>query len=263
MLLDSLRMMIRGDSVEFMDIVIQIIASLIVIFLVLPIHEFAHGWMANKLGDPTARLSGRLTLNPAASIDPLGALAILFVGFGWGKPVPVNPLYFRNRRRGMALTAMAGPLSNLLAAFVASFLSNLLFFITTVTGNYSMLFENSVVFYIWTLISYFIDISISLAVFNLIPIPPLDGSKILMSFLPDRVNFWIMNNQRFMMPLLLVLIYVGVLDMPIAIVSALFGEIIYFVSDIPFLLLTIVSALFGENTYFVSDIPFMLHGLII
>lgn len=115
MLFSVIRSLFSGGSVDFMSILMQIVAVLFVIFCILPLHEFAHGWVAYKLGDNTAKYQGRLTFNPIASVDPLGALFLLLFGFGWAKPVPVNPNNFKNPKRGMAITALAGPVSNLLA----------------------------------------------------------------------------------------------------------------------------------------------------
>lgn len=109
MLFSVLRSLFSGGSVDFMSILMQIVAVLFVIFCILPLHEFAHGWVAYKLGDNTAKYQGRLTFNPIASVDPLGALFLLLFGFGWAKPVPVNPNNFKNPKRGMAITALAGP----------------------------------------------------------------------------------------------------------------------------------------------------------
>ncbi|MBP3706233.1 MAG: site-2 protease family protein, partial [Clostridia bacterium] len=117
---------ILSGGLSFEALVPGILASLIVIFLTLPIHEFAHGFVANKLGDPTARYQGRLTLNPMAHIDYLGALCILLVGFGWAKPVPINSYYFKKPKRDIALTALAGPVSNLIMALVVTLLRNIL-----------------------------------------------------------------------------------------------------------------------------------------
>ena len=123
MLLDVL----FADELSWSNIIYSIIASLIVIFLTLPIHEFAHGFVAHKLGDPTAKNMGRLTLNPMAHFDLMGALGILLLGIGWAKPVQVNARYYKNPKWGMALVSLAGPLSNIIVAFVVLFLHYLIY----------------------------------------------------------------------------------------------------------------------------------------
>ena len=114
---------------SFIDIIACIISSAIVVFVTLPIHEYAHGYAAYKLGDPTARYQGRLTLNPLAHLDYIGSLMILFIGFGYAKPVPVDSRYFNNPKRDMAITAFAGPLSNLVLSFISCFISNAIVFV--------------------------------------------------------------------------------------------------------------------------------------
>lgn len=114
----------NGQGISMATVIAQLLASLFVVFLILPFHEFAHGWAANKLGDPTAKYAGRLTLNPLASFDAIGTLGILLFGIGWAKPVPVNPRNFKNPKKDMALTAFAGPLANLLASLISGILLN-------------------------------------------------------------------------------------------------------------------------------------------
>ena len=146
-----------------------------VLLFALVFHEFSHGWVANKLGDPTAKYSGRLTLNPIAHLDMMGSLMILFVGFGWAKPVPVNSRYLANPRTDMMKIAFAGPASNLLLAFIAGTFIRF-------TGNLGPLSS---------MLMMFTQINIMLAVFNMIPIPPLDGSQIFSGLMvrknPDLV----------------------------------------------------------------------------
>lgn len=139
-------------------------------------HELAHGWAAYWMGDPTAKMMGRLSLNPLKHLDPIGTLMLFFVGFGWAKPVPVNFQNLRNKRMGLILVSSAGVLTNLLLAILAILGSHLV----PVYSNKAL----ATVFY------YLIRINIVLAVFNLIPIPPLDGSKILMGFLPARYQYY-------------------------------------------------------------------------
>lgn len=147
-----------------------------VVLMAITFHELAHGWVANKLGDPTPKVQGRLTLNPISHLDPLGALLLLVAGFGWAKPVEVNPYYFRgDRQKGMMLVALAGPMANILIAFLGAVIFNYL-------GGYGKL---TYIFF-----SNLVIINIYLAAFNLLPVPPLDGSKILAGLLPkSSLNF--------------------------------------------------------------------------
>jgi Zn-dependent protease len=175
--------------------------------LSLTFHEFSHGWVAYKLGDPTAKEAGRLSLNPLVHLDPLGTIAMLLLRFGWAKPVPVNSMYFKNRKRDMAITAAAGPISNLLLAFICLF-----FFYTTVfilpTGKLNtMLQKFSIIM---------VSLNVGLAVFNLLPISPLDGSKILYAVLPNSTYFKIMRYEKYFMPVLFILLWTGLLSGPIS-----------------------------------------------
>ncbi|MBR5826549.1 MAG: site-2 protease family protein [Clostridia bacterium] len=210
------------------DTLLAIFASLFVIFCVLPVHEYAHAITAYKLGDKTAKFKGRLTMNPLAHIDPIGAIMILLVGFGYAKPVPVNMRNFpRNKRKiYMGITALAGPLSNILMAFIMTICYCLFF--KLYMESFSSMYYNLCVFF-----SYASIINISLAVFNLIPIPPLDGSRIMNAVLPDKYYYKIMQYERYIMIALFVLIYIGILDKPLSIaVSAVSDGLIKIASAI-------------------------------
>ena len=177
------------------------------VLISLSFHELCHGYVAWRLGDPTAKDAGRLTLNPLAHMDPLGTLCMLIFRFGWAKPVPVNVMYFKDRKKGMAITAAAGPISNLLLAFVclALFVPALVYVGSTVVGGY---FTNFL--YIMVMIN------VGLAVFNLLPISPLDGSKILYAVLPNHIYFSIMRYERYFQPILFLLLWTGLLSRPIS-----------------------------------------------
>lgn len=161
-------------------------------------HELAHGYVAYRLGDPTAKHLGRLSLNPLKHLDPLGTLMLFIVGFGWAKPVPVNFSYIRDYRKGMILVSSAGIIANMILAFLALFLYSLL-----------NLPQSSM---LGLMLYYFAKINIILAAFNLIPIPPLDGSKILLGFSPASVQAILLRLERFGLLIVMALLYFGVLD---------------------------------------------------
>lgn len=213
---------LRGAS--GIEIAILFLARLFVVFCTLPVHEYAHAFVADKLGDKTAKLSGRLTLNPMAHIDILGAIMILFVGFGYAKPVPVNPRNFKNPKKGMALTALAGPFSNILMAVVFMFLSNVL----SLFG--SSLFVQA--FYVF--FSFAASINIGLAVFNLIPIPPLDGSRVLELLIPDKYYYKFAQYERYIVIVIFGLIVFGVLDAPLAFLQNHLYSALNYIVSLPF-----------------------------
>jgi Zn-dependent protease len=153
----------------------------------LTVHEYAHGYAAYKMGDPTAKLAGRLTLNPIPHLDLLGTAMLFLVHFGWAKPVPINPAYFRDRRKGIIYTSFAGPLANIIVAFLFGLILRFVF----VPNLLNPSFSGGLIQIIHLIIFYAVFINLILAFFNLIPIPPLDGSHILKYLLPSqaRVNF--------------------------------------------------------------------------
>lgn len=188
---------------EVMQAVLFVLSGCFVVFVCAPIHELAHGYVAYKLGDNTAKREGRLTFNPIAHIDPIGMIMILLLGFGYAKPVPVNMRNFKNPKSGMALTALAGPVSN----FIMAFISIMLTYTFAYFNNGSMLFQILILFFYFSAF-----INVSLGVFNLIPIPPLDGSKILAGVLPNRIYYKYMMYERYIMIALIVIMMSGILS---------------------------------------------------
>lgn len=210
MLIDMLRNLFNGQPVGFVSIISQILATLFVIFCILPLHEFAHAWAAERLGDRTARYSGRLTLNPLVSFDPFGALFLLLFGFGWAKPVPIDSRNFKNPKRDTALTALAGPLSNFLAAWLGA-----LIYFGLIVGLQRLPDLVNDFF------GAYIMINVALAVFNLIPLPPLDGSKILGAFLSNKALYQYYRYQNIIMMIAFVVLFSGLLDAPIMMLERL------------------------------------------
>lgn len=220
-----------GRHVDVWTVAAQVLSILFIIFCILPLHELAHGWVANKLGDPTAKRAGRLTLNPLASIEPIGALALLLFGFGWAKPVPVQPGFFKNPKRGMALTALAGPVSNLLAALAGA----LAYCVVVAFAPY-----NAFVYFIIALLSYYVWVNVVLAIFNLIPIPPLDGSRIIGAFLSDRFLAAYYRYQNYSMIFLFLFLFL----------------------DNKFEILTPIENFVSQGIFTIASFPFRLAGVL-
>ena len=197
------------------DILLYVIPALICITL----HELAHGYVADRLGDHTARDAGRLSLNPIRHMDWMGMLMMVIFHFGWAKPVPVNMSRFENPKRGMAVTALAGPMMNVLITVVFLFLYGLLF--KTLGGEGFVLQTIYLTAYL----------SISLAIFNLIPISPLDGSKVLFSVLPDRQYAALMRYERYGMILMLLLVASGVLGRPLSTACSWVFSKLFFIAE--------------------------------
>lgn len=185
------------DFGSMLDMVLRLAAVL----LCLTVHETCHGLAAYALGDPTARRAHRLSLNPLRHIDWFGLLMMFAAGFGWAKPVPVNPNYFKKPKQGMALTALAGPVSNFLVALLTLLAAR----IFCDVAAYSETNQRILDFLLMVAV-----LSIGLGLFNLVPIPPLDGSKVLFAVLPDRAYDWLMRNERYGMLLLFALVFFDV-----------------------------------------------------
>ena len=183
--------------------------SALAVLIVLTIHEYSHAYAAYKLGDPTAKNEGRLTVNPLRHIDPLGFVMIVLFGFGWAKPVPVRLQWFEKPKRDFALTAAAGPIANLLLALFGVLLYGIF------GAAYYFSDESVILWYFFNFSVNFIYLNVGLAVFNLIPVPPLDGSRIVMSFLPNRIYFNILKYERVIMAVLFAVVALGIIDKPL------------------------------------------------
>lgn len=185
------------DFVSMGDAVLRVLS----VFICLVIHETSHGFAAYKLGDPTAKQMHRLSLNPLRHIDWFGLAMMFVMGFGWAKPVPVDMRYFKKPKQGMAVTALAGPVSNFILAIVLLFISKAIYLYTDYTPMWNIVYK----FLLSTAV-----LSIGLGLFNLLPIPPLDGSKILAVLLPNHTYLQLMQYERYGMILLIVLVLSGV-----------------------------------------------------
>lgn len=177
-----------------MNVIMEYVLIGISILIALVFHELAHGYISHKLGDPTPSRDGRLTLNPMAHLDLFGTICMIVFHFGWAKPVQINSQYYKNRKLGTVLVSLAGPCMNFILALIGTIL------ITLLPETVFSLF-----------LYYFISINTSLGVFNLIPIPPLDGSKVLGAVLPEKIYFGYMRYEQYGMFLLMILLMTGVL----------------------------------------------------
>ncbi len=204
------------NGFDFGDLIVYLFSMAFVVFCTMPVHEYAHALVATKLGDQTPRLQGRLTLNPMAHISPIGALMILFVGFGYAKPVGVNARNFKDPKKGMALVALAGPASNLIMGFIAEFFAVLFLKLAIGAGSNSLLLSAVYLFFYFAAI-----VNVQLAVFNLLPIPPLDGSRILQMLIPSKYYFKVMQYERYIVLVVFVLLFTGILTTPLSYLSGL------------------------------------------
>ena len=207
------------------QILAGVFASVFVVFCTLPIHEYAHALVATKLGDQTPRLQGRLSLNPMHHLDPIGALMIILLGFGYAMPVAVNARNFKKPKVGMALTALAGPCANLLMALIFLLLKNIVMAISTT----NVLAIALLYFFVFAA-----SINVGLAVFNLLPIPPLDGSRILQLIIPQKYYFKFMQYERYIILVVFALLFFNVLNKPLSWLQSVVYNALDFIVSYPF-----------------------------
>ena len=169
-----------------------------ILFIALPVHELAHGWVAYKLGDPTAKEAGRLTLNPFKHLDLIGVVMMYTVGFGWAKPVPVNFRNLKDRRMGSILVAMAGPMSNILLGFISLFIGGIIAKLWEV-GVITITTEKMQIVFLYLSFFFYIlvSVNINLAIFNMLPVPPLDGSRLISGFIPEEAYYKFARYEQF------------------------------------------------------------------
>ena len=201
------------------DSILRVVLSFVAAIPAIVLHEVAHGFVAYRLGDPTARTMGRLTLNPLAHIDPIGTvlvpLILVVLGgpvFGWAKPVPINPRYFRNPFQGMLYVAVAGPTTNVVLGMATILIGRLLLLFIPLGGAGSTGFLGSIVRTLFALLGIFVLINLFLAVLNMIPVPPLDGSRVLTYFLPPEGKRFMLSLERYGLLIFAALIFLGGLD---------------------------------------------------
>lgn len=215
-------------SGSILTITVTIVAAVFLVFALIPIHEYAHALAAYKLGDKSVKLSGQLTLNPLAHLDPMGTLLLILIGFGWGRPASVNPRNLKNPKKDMAIVAAAGPLSNLAVAWVLIFIYTLIF--ALFPGLYGKVIGDAIGIFFQTTA----QVSVYLAVLNLLPIPMFDGFTILSAFLKPETEYKIMANQGIISIIILVLLFSRVLTVPVAWISSFVLDFLYTISALPF-----------------------------
>lgn len=220
--------LLNGGFSSFSQVLFMLLGYVILLGVMMPVHEAAHAFAAVKLGDPTPRWNGRLTLNPLAHLDPIGGLMIVLFGIGYAKPVPVNPYNFRRERRDMALTALAGPLSNILMAVLSIGLFRLAMVFTEgelYAGGDYIYYTNEATLYAYVvLVQVLARVNLSLAVFNLLPLPPLDGSRIFGALLPAKWTYFMDQYHVYVRMAVLLLVVTGALDVPLSFMQTHVGN---------------------------------------
>lgn len=202
--------------------ILEYASRILVLFICLPLHEYAHAKAALALGDKTAKNMGKLTINPIKHLDPLGSICLVVLGIGWAKPTPIDTNNFRNKNRDLAIVSFAGPLCNISLALVGMILSKIIRIISIINPTLNLFLYTSVFLY------YFIYINSILAIFNLLPIPPLDGSRILNCLLPKKISDWININEIYFFGILILLLILGFFNYPLEILTNLLNRFLNF-----------------------------------
>ena len=235
MLTELITAFATGSTNDLKEALASLLLSLPIIILALSVHETAHGYVAKKLGDPTASSLGRLSLNPLKHIDPIGFICMILFHFGWAKPVPINTRYFKNPRRDMFICAIAGPLSNIALALIFGVLLKTFYVIVPlleITYTSSLLVTN-IINFSEILLFLGIYLNVTLAVFNLLPIPPLDGSRVLYLFMPQKWLFKLSQYERYIHFAFLGLLFLGILDKPLDFLIDNVLGLIWFILRLP------------------------------
>ena len=206
---------------DIINFITQMLYVLPIVLITLTFHEYAHGYVAYRLGDPTAKMMGRLTPNPVKHLDPIGFLMMVFVGFGWAKPVMINPRNFKNPKKGMAISAAAGPIMNLIMAVLGVLIYNILLFIFVKAQIFNTFATSALIFFM-----QFASLNVWFAVFNLLPVPPLDGSRVVTYFLSPKLSHYYNYIEKYGFIVLMILLidipgvpFTGILRMVLSVIS--------------------------------------------